>query len=367
MIDVSIVTNNSHPNSRAFNCPILASRNYSRDMGLKLHFHYSPSSAALSGDVLLINSNVFRSYWQTKKKGEIFRFLESAAKAKMKIIWFDTTDSTWCTQFEVLPYVHKFMKSQIFADKQTYLHKFRTGRIFTDFFDGIYHSGETETDYFIPQAQELAKVGISWNTCFENYDESRYGLKARLKQKLRPLTSALFQSKLEILFTTTNIYSRPFDISCRVGLSHSRPSVIAHRKAIMKSLERYKVDCRKVPLEYYFDELRNCKIGMGPFGVGEITLRDYEIIICGATLVKPDLRHMSTWPELFIPGLTYVPHAWDLSDLDDRIEMLLEDNLMADMIASKAQEIYYGAVSDEGMHLFASRLAKMILTEKVEL
>ena len=135
----------------------------------------------------------------------------------------------------------------------------------------------------------------------------------------------------------------------------------------MKSLERYKVDCRKVPLEYYFDELRNCKIGMGPFGVGEITLRDYEIIICGATLVKPDLRHMSTWPELFIPGITYVPHAWDLSDLDDRIEMLLEDNLMADMIASKAQEIYYGAVSDEGMHLFASRLAKMILTEKVEL
>ncbi len=311
-------------------------------------------------DTLFINSNVFRPFW-AKNKDKIFCFLEAMAKKKTKILWFDTTDSAWCTQFEVMPYVNLFLKSQVYADKKQYLKPFRTGRIFTDYFDDLYKTGEKEESYPLPQKDDLNKLRISWNTCFENYTESRFNIASKIKRKLRPFLSSIIREKMSIQFTPPNI-DRRIKISCRLGLSHSRPSVVAHRKAVIKIIGEMNVPASKISLSKYFHELRNSQIGVGPFGVGEITLRDYEIIICGATLLKPDMSHLETWPDLFQENKTFISHKWDLSDMSDKITMLVNNPDRRIHLALEAQKVYKDAVSPEGLANFADRLIGIMKT-----
>lgn len=357
-MQINVLTNNSCPNSVAFNVALIAAKKAFSARGFKLKFYPELSENIFKSEILFINSNVFRSYWQ-ERKDEIFRFLETGRKHDQQIIWFDSTDSTWCTQFEVLPYVDKFLKGQIYKDKTKYLTPYKTGRIFTDFFDNLYDTDEAKVDYPPPEKEYLDKIDISWNTCFENYTESRFALKNRIRRKLGEFFLDSFREPLDIEFTAFD-KKREIDISCRVGLSHSRPSVVAHRRKIIELLAEKGVDCGKVPLPEYFNELRNAKIGIGPFGVGEITLRDFEIIICGALLLKPDLSHMVTWPELFIPDRTCITHQWDLSDFNSKLEMLLSKPDLCREIAANAQETYKQALSQNGMEILADRLIKYI-------
>ncbi len=357
---INVLTNNSCPNSRAFNCPLLAADRQLRQRGIHLKFTYQlTDKRLLDADTLFINSNVFRPFWRSKT-AEIFRFLESAAKRKLRILWFDTTDSTWVTQFPVMPYVDLFLKSQILVDHEKYLKNFKTGRIYTDVFNALYKAGEEPIDFCCPadnEAELKKKLRISWNTCFENYTERRLGLVGKIAHRLRPYLN--ISHRINIHFTPPS-NSRDIDISCRLGTTYDRPSVTAHRKAVIAIMRETGVSCGKIPLAEYFAEMRAAKIGIGPFGIGEITLRDFEIIICGCALVKPDMSHMTTWPELFIPGKTFVPHKWDLSDLRETVINLLADHERRRAIAEAGQDAYRKAVSPEGMELFADRIASRL-------
>lgn len=103
-----------------------------------------------------------------------------------------------------------------------------------------------------------------------------------------------------------------------------------------------------VDRKLYLQELRNSKICFSPFGYGEICWRDYEAIATGATLLKPDMSHISTKPDIYIPFETYVPVKWDMSDLDDKIQMLLENDELRQKIAKTAFDtIRNNVLSDE--------------------
>ncbi|MCH7964138.1 MAG: hypothetical protein IH852_09390 [Bacteroidetes bacterium] len=282
------------------------------DAGITLRFYtHLQGKKIFDADILFINSYIFKPFWKNSKD-EIFSFLRNAQEQRLRIFWFDNTDSTWSTQFEVLPYVEMYLKNQIFKNKSLYLKRFHTGRIFTDYFDNLYQSGERETDYFIPKKNDLSKVNLSWNSCFENYTKYRYSKLVYLKHLAFPLTSRYVRSRFKFKFTAPD-KPRVTDINLRVGLSHSRPSIVSHRRATIKLLKIYNDSFGKVSLKKYFKELQSSKIGLSPFGLGEITLRDYEIIICGAALMKPDLTHMETWPDYYVNNKTYLPFKWDFS------------------------------------------------------
>jgi hypothetical protein len=362
-IRLAVITNNSCPNSRAFNFPLLFSKKILREKKYALEFIFTTKPAPPNCDIIFVNSNVFRPYWK-KNKNAIFEFLENSAKKKIKIFWFDTTDSTWCTQFEVMPYVDKFLKAQIFVDKTMYLQRFRTGRIYTDFFDKLYDSGENCESYQLPSKNDLNKIELSWNSCFENYNEQRYSLSGKIKNILRPYYANFANEKLNLRFSEPT-KDREIKVSCRVGTSHSRPSVAAHRKTIMERLSKYGITSEKISLAKYFAELRNSQISVSPFGVGEITLRDYESIICGTCLLKPDMTHLSTWPNLFRNQAVQTPPTclifkWDLSDLDEKIDLLLSNPDRRVGIAENAQKIYRHHLSEEGIAEFAERLCNLI-------
>ena len=80
-----------------------------------------------------------------------------------------------------------------------------------------------------------------------------------------------------------------------------------------------------IPLRKFMAEMADSKLCLSPFGYGEICWRDIEAVVAGAVLIKPDMSHMETSPEIYEAGETYLPVQWDYSDLEEVMRPVLED------------------------------------------
>ena len=92
----------------------------------------------------------------------------------------------------------------------------------------------------------------------------------------------------------------------------------------------------------YMAELRSSRLCFSPFGYGEVCWRDYEAVMCGAVLIKPDMSHVETEPDIFRPWQTYAPVAWDFSDLPDVAARTLRDADNSRRMAARAYECLSG-------------------------
>jgi hypothetical protein len=90
----------------------------------------------------------------------------------------------------------------------------------------------------------------------------------------------------------------------------------------------------------YYKELYDSKIVLSPFGWGEVCFRDFEAVIAGALLFKPDMSHLKTWPDIYIPFETYVPLNWDGTDIKEKAESYLGNDAERKRIAQNAWEQY---------------------------
>jgi hypothetical protein len=100
-----------------------------------------------------------------------------------------------------------------------------------------------------------------------------------------------------------------------------------------------------VGLIRYLRELRHSKICFSPFGYGEVCWRDFEAVANGAVLLKPDMSHISTEPDIFRPHETYVPLRWDLADFDDTVRRLLADDALRARLARQSFEVLHDYVT----------------------
>lgn len=96
-----------------------------------------------------------------------------------------------------------------------------------------------------------------------------------------------------------------------------------------------------IPRHRFISELRHAKICFSPFGYGEVCWRDYEAIMAGAVLLKPDTGHIETHPDIFLPWETYVPLRWDLADFNDTLRRLLKDAGLRQSIAAQAHAVLH--------------------------
>lgn len=105
----------------------------------------------------------------------------------------------------------------------------------------------------------------------------------------------------------------------------------AHRKRCVDALNRIsgldiqmiRDGVRLTPDEYY-TRMFNSKIIVAPFGYGEIAPRDIEAACFGCVLIKPDMSHIQTIPNIYDSG-TYVACKHDYSDLEEKIRMVLDN------------------------------------------
>lgn len=88
----------------------------------------------------------------------------------------------------------------------------------------------------------------------------------------------------------------------------------------------------------FLAEMRRAKICFSPFGYGEVCWRDYEAVLSGAVVLKPDMSHVETDPDIFVAWETYAPVAWDLSNFGEVLDRLLSDSGLREAIARKAYQ-----------------------------
>lgn len=89
----------------------------------------------------------------------------------------------------------------------------------------------------------------------------------------------------------------------------------------------------------YMTEMTQSRLCFSPFGYGELCWRDIEATQTGSVLIKPDMRHLETAPDLFVPWETYAPIRWDYADLGDVVDKLLGDEALRTRIAQNAYEV----------------------------
>lgn len=107
----------------------------------------------------------------------------------------------------------------------------------------------------------------------------------------------------------------------------------------------------------YLAELKRSRIVLSPFGWGELCIRDFETIAAGALLFKPSMAHVETDPDLFRAGETYVPLAWDLSDLEEKLDTYLTNPEKARRIIRLGRRAFR-AYFDEGR--FVKRIGELL-------
>lgn len=97
-----------------------------------------------------------------------------------------------------------------------------------------------------------------------------------------------------------------------------------------------------VPQPRFLTEMRRSKICFSPFGYGEVCWRDFEAVLSGAVVLKPDMNHIETDPDIFVAWKTYAPVAWDLSDFREVVDRLLADRSLREEIAGNAYRAVQG-------------------------
>jgi len=343
-------------NGAAFLFPLHYHARGLRERGVALTFTTDAAVAGRDWDVLCVSSRFFMSWWSERGTSSVTSFLGCIRSRVSRIIWFDITDSTGTAQFAVLPYVDRYCKGQVLRDRMRYRQQYIGARVFTDYYARSFDVRETPDEEhlnLIPSIADLEKVTASWHSGL-----AHYGLFGPQLHRFWYHAGGAVPRWYPHEWTSPGT-PRSIFLSCRIGTHHHRRSVAHSRSELSKRLAWY-LRTDKVSRREFFSEMQRARAVVSPFGLGEITLRDFEAIICGAATLKQDMAHVETWPNLWIPEETYIPFAWDFSDLDERVATVLHDPVRMVGVATRAQEAYRRALcSPEGHAEFCERFVNL--------
>jgi hypothetical protein len=228
--------------------------------------------------------------------------LDANSKARLIYLdWFSPTDLRNAERLD--PIISVYVKKHVFRDRRLY---------------GLPTIGDTNlTDYY------SRKFGLS-------EPEMRFPIPPGFLDKLLvgPSFATAPGIMPRLLGSHQKLASRNIDVHARFTVAGTPwyQSMRGESDAAVRRLSDSRVAYgHGVSLGHFMTELDQSKICFSPFGYGEVCWRDYEAVVAGAVLLKPDMGHIETAPDIFVPWETYIPVAWDLSDLEERVQQLRSD------------------------------------------
>jgi len=342
------------PNTRAFLFPLIVWRRQLAAAGIEVRLCNHISDALMDCDAVLVDSKFHRDRWREDAEG-VLQELQSLAD-RTTLVYCDTTDSTGWVQSEVLPVVDLYLKSQLLRDRSGYLQPLYGHRLYTDYYHRR-HGVEDDIPEWstpVPDPASLEKLRLSWNSGLADY--SLFG-PYRMALYMRLPVRGLLRFPAPIAVPGG---SRPHPVASRFATQYTRNTVGWQRQRIHQKLTGH-AQTGKISRRLYFSELSKSKVVVSPFGFGEINYKDYEAILNGALLLKPDMSHLTTWPDLFEAGETMLTHSWDLNDLLSVLEQAVGESDKYIGLAEEAQARYRRHTTAAGAaELFAERLAKLL-------
>jgi len=239
----------------------------------------------------------------------VARTIKSALAPGAKLVYFDGDDDLGVQWPNLLPLVDLYLKKHCYRDHSEY-RKNRIGKSnLTDYCArkfGVSFSNDIIPATAPVDEEQLSKIMLSWNIGLDDKIRQLYNTHRAL-----PAAS-----------------SKDIDVVCRATVSQES-WIYPLRSLVIREIEplgrKYRVltPDQRVAQDVYYQEMLRSRICVSPFGYGEICWRDFEAVLCGCVLVKPDMSHVETQPNIFIPNETYVPVQWDYSDLGTTLTQLL--------------------------------------------
>jgi len=345
----------SSPNGCAFLMPLIMHRCAIGDLGVSIRFFERNDAAVADCDILIID-NKFHSRGWVARSEEILAEYERFKNQVGKVILADILDSTGFDQVRQQQFVTLHCKAQLLRDRSTYLSPLYGYRAYADYYH--HHNGIEDDEPVcsepLKSLTDIDKMTIGWNSALADY--SWLGPYRMAAYRRIPINALLrfpdtFQSPAS---------PRSVAITCRIGTEYARRTVGYQRSIIVQRLTR-RADTGKLTRRRYIEELQRSKVAISPFGLGEITLRDFEIFLSGAAMVKPDMSGIETWPDLYQDGETMVSCRWDLTDLDEKIDYLLSHETLRREIAAAGQARYRKHLSGpQAGELFADHFESIL-------
>lgn len=309
-----------------------------RAAGYRIEFgQYAKSAVRAEADIIILLHDCLESVEPDVRESELCRLRRCCDT----LAWLDTSDSTGTTVFDVLPFVDVYLKKQLLHNTALYTEPHYSLRYFSDY----YHKAFGIDDDPIPPRVVLdpvnsSKLRVAWNILIGDVagDGSHH-------KRYRFSDPHSFRSN-HISFRGTQGYI---------------PTVNFQRKMVAEILARRSEIIRpdsenKIPKYAYLRELADSRAVISPFGWGEICWRDAECWLAGAALVKPEMSHVSTWPDLYRSNDTYIPFSWDMANLDEILDDIQTCPERFIEIAVRGQSLYRSVLSETGRESFVEHL-----------
>ena len=248
----------------------------------------------------------------------------AARDAGARAVYFDGDDDSSVAWPGVIDAADAYVKKHCYSSPSTYERPLVGKSILTDYAHRI-HSVSFAADIIpksggLSQAQ-IKKIVLGWNIAFDD--------------KICDLAHDMPASALE--------NPRDIDMLCRASVPSTTWTFRMRDTAVqalstLKGSYRIHAPTDRVSQADYYGEMLRARMSVSPFGFGELCWRDFEAILCGSLLVKPEMSHVTTFPDVFIPHETYVPVAWDYSDLESCCARYLADEGARRGLADTARE-----------------------------
>ncbi|PST83256.1 hypothetical protein C7T94_11735 [Pedobacter yulinensis] len=326
--------------------------------GILIEFCSNHLDSRLDGsDYLLIHSRYFKA-WQhlpTRTPGNeaaLLRYLSVMKGRVGRLIWFDAADSSGSADLALMPLVDAILKKQLLKDRSYYTNRSPAAEL--RIWLNNPGTAQPATPFQPCQPAELSKLRLAWNLGLNDY---RY-YACKTSRLSNVLSRRIYPDRVVPV-----LKKRPYDLAFR-GTLHADAAVnnvSAQRNQLLQllgTLGRKVVTGKNIGKAAYLRELRNSKVSISPYGWGEICYRDFETFLAGSLLIKPDMTHLETFPNLFLPEQTYLPVPWDLTGLSNLVHQVLDNYTEYRHIAEHAQE-HYHKQSNDG-HAFVCQLLQSI-------
>lgn len=264
----------------------------------------------------------------------IRRFRAAVGRGGTRLVYFDGDDDLNVQWPEVLPLVDLYLKKHMFADAGGYVRRYIGKSNLTDYVadqHGISFAADIIPESGGADANATSRIMLGWNIGLDDKIVA-------LARRIGPLSSVGLAKDIDIACVAP--------VSNTVWIGPLRRVATDRVRELAGRFRVFAPQTRIAESEFYGSMLRS-RICVSPFGFGEICWRDFEAICCGCLLVKPDMSHITTAPDIFIPGVTYVPVKWDYSDLEEKCAVFLENEHERKKIAQNAAETLIASLRAE--------------------
>lgn len=262
-----------------------------------------------------------------KLTGSIFDTLGRLRNKYERMCYFSGNDSCQVIDVEYLEFFDLWFKKQIYKDYDLNYLDFIDGRIFSDFYMRSDDQAVSEIDDSAAKilSRNIHKLRVGWNILCSMYPVSDFA------RRLVTYGTGLLSIKgvnLVLPRIGSGFNARGArKVKCSARFAYQGYSnAIGYQRRMFEELIRSSPKnflYGRVSSRGYKREISEVGAVLSPFGWGEICYRDGEAFRAGAVLIKPSIEHLDTWPNIYLPDETFVPIAWNGSDLLDKVDDLL--------------------------------------------